>query len=237
MSAATQNEPLPPDYQKIAEKVKSGEYFHEARLMYDDAVHDPMVERYWYLLITVLSAVILFIALGALQSLYPLKTPVPFIYSTQDIVEDLPRINSLVVNKGEAPGEAMLRFLAGNYVSFRESYDIETFDRNINGIRSQSTQEVFDAFQRAIDTRNPESPITLYQRHSKRSITIVSFQRRSETEADVVFEALVSGRGPAKKSRWQANIAFSYSGIALDDETGKVKPLSFIVTGYNVKRL
>lgn len=236
MQSATE---LPPeDYATIAEKIRSGEFFRESRNMYDVDIHDPMTERYLYLLITSLAAIILLVAIIAARGLYPLQTSVPFIVSTHNIVDDLPKIESMLTYSGQDPGDALLHFMVRNYVTMREEYDIETFDRNMNGVQSQSSQEVFKNVQQLVDPRNPESPITLYQRHSKRHISIISSTvPDGETPSiEVVYEAMVDGQVGAKKSRWQANIAFNYSGIELD-ENGKVKPISFMITQYRTKRL
>jgi type IV secretion system protein VirB8 len=222
---------------RIAEKIRSGEYYQEARQMYDLAVHDPMAERYWFLIITGLSLVIALITFIAMQSLYPLQTAVPFIVNSNDIVEDLPHITS-ITEPGETPSDALLRFMVNNYVTFREEYNIDTFDRNLSGVKNQSAEEVYKEFQQRIDPRNAESPITLYQRHSRRSIDIISSRRIADQDfgMEVIYDATVSSKTDVKKSRWQANIAFSYNGVELDDE-GRVKPVTFVVTQYRTKRL
>ncbi len=229
----------PEDYIQISEKVRTGEYFREARGMYDLMVNDPMSERYLYVLITALSLLIFLIAFIAVQSLYPLQRAVPFIVNTNDIAEDLPHIKTLIRTEGENPSEAMLRFLVHNYVTLRETYDIDTFDHNVGGVQSQSSPDVFGGFQQYIDPRNPESPITLYQRHAKRDIEILYSRRLFDQEygMEVIFDALVEDKGEVKRSRWQANIAFQYNGIALDEKSEKVTPVSFIVTQYRTKRL
>jgi type IV secretory pathway component VirB8 len=221
---------------EIAEKVRTGEYFREARGMYDMSVHDPMAERYLYIFITVLALVILAIAQSSMQGLYPLNTQVPLIVDTNDTVEDLPRIQSLVTGKDEAPAESLLRFLVRNYVIMREEYNINTFDRNVNGLKSQSSEAVVKEFQQYIDPRNPDSPITLYQRHSRRHVTVLAIRRVGDG-MEVVYDAVVESKTDIKKSRWRADIAFQYSGIELDDKTDKVKPLTFVVTNYHSKRL
>jgi type IV secretory pathway component VirB8 len=233
------NDDLKDEYQPMAEKIRSGEYFEESRQIYDVLVHDPMAERYFYILITGIAALIFIIAVVAMRSLYPLNTPVPFIFETADIVEDLPHMRTLQLVKGEDPSESVLRFIVGNYVTLREEYNIGTFDRNISGVTNQSTEDVATEYRQAIDPRNPESPITLYQRHSIRKIAILSDKRLLDQDfgMEMVFEATVSGKGEIKKSRWQANVAFQYSGVTLDKATGEVKALSFVVTKYQTKRL
>lgn len=206
--------------------------------MYDLTIHDPMAERYLFVAITGLAIVILLVAVVAARSLHPLEVEVPFIYNANDIVEDLPRIQSLLAEKGENADFALLRFLANNYTTMREEYNIDTFDRNTSGIKSQSTEEVFSEYQRHVNPRNPQSPITMYQRYSTRTISIVSTiaSPDMDNEVEVIFDALVIGHGDAKKTRWKANIAFQYSGITLD-ENDKVKPISFVITKYRVKRV
>jgi type IV secretory pathway component VirB8 len=225
--------------QEIAEKVRSGEYFQEVRQMYDLAVHDPMAERYWFLLITVLSLLIAVVTFFAMQSLYPLVSSVPFIVNSNDIVDDLPRIKSLMTRRHESASDALLEFMTQNYVTLWEEYDIDNFDRNINGVKSQSSEQVFGEYEQFIDRRNPQSPITLYQRHSTRRVSILSVRRMEGDEPgmEVIFEASVESKAEAKKTRWQANIAFQYSGIELDEKIEKVKPVSFVVTQYRTKRL
>ncbi len=222
--------------QKIAEKVRTGEYFREARMMYDFTINDPMSERYIYVFITFCAAVILMIAVIAMNNLYPLQSAVPLTYITHDIVEDIPKVKGLQTYKNENPSEALLRFLVKNYVILREEYDIATFDRDVNGVKSQSSEGAFKDFQQFIDPHNPESPIKVYQRHSKRKITVLSMRRTSDG-MEILFEALIDSRTDVKKSHWRVNMSFQYSGIELDPKTDTVKPMSFVVTDYTSKRL
>lgn len=221
---------------KIAEKVRTGEYFREARMMYDSTVNDPMAERYIYVLITICALIILTIAVNAMQDLYPLQTAVPLTYITHDIVEDIPLVKPLQGYKNEDSSEALLRYLVKNYVIQREEYDINSFDRDVNGVKSQSSEAAFKEFQQFIDPHNADSPITVYQRHSRRKISVLSM-RRLDGGMEVLFEAVVDSRTDVKKSHWRANIAFQYNGIELDQKTNTVKPMSFVVTEYHSKRL
>jgi len=224
------------DYIEIADKVRTGEYFREARKMYDLAIHDPMAERYVFVFLTALSLLTLLIAFSAAQSLYPLKSDVPLIFDTNNVMEDLPRIQKLQKNKEDPASEAALRFMVKHYVEIREQYDIATFDRDVNGVKSQSSDEVDREFRGMISQQNPQGPISQYQRHSKRRIVIISTKRLLDS-MEVIFDAYVESKTDIKKSRFRANIAFKYSGIELDEKGKKVKPVSFLVTKYHSKRL
>jgi type IV secretion system protein VirB8 len=225
------------EHSEVAEKIRSGEFFRESRAMYDFSVHDPMVERYLYVIISVLAGVIFFISISAVHGLYPLKTSVPFIVNSNNIVEDRPNIRTLITQKGEDASTALLRFVVQNYVTLREEYDINIIDRDANGIKAQSNEATFAEYQKLTDPANPESPIAQYQRHSTRKITVLFTRQLSPTTMEVTFEAAVISKDEIKKSNWQANITFNYSGIALDENTGKTKPFTFVVTSYKVKRL
>lgn len=235
--------PAPDEQLLIAEKVRSGEYFREARHMYDLTVHDPMTDRYFYIFITALSLIIFFIAFFAARALYPLDRSVPFIVKTNDIVDDLPLIHPLVAHRGETPSAAVLRFLVKNYVVFHEEYDINHLDRDMSGIAGQSAPAVYKIYQQQMNPANPQSPIALYQRHSQRIITVETVQQASDNPQamQVIYDAQVNTysdtRTDIKKSRWKADITFNYGGVGLDEKTGKVKPLHFMVTGYHTSPL
>ena len=224
------------DQLEIAEKVRSGEYFREAREVYDLGVHDPMSERYMYTFITALALIILLITLKAMQDFYPLNDQVPIIMSAEDNGDDVTHIVSLMQQKSDNPSEMLLRYLVKHYIVTREEYDIATFDRDTGGVKSQSSDTVQKEYVDLIDPSNPDSPLAQYQRHSKRKITILAL-RRLPDEMEVIFEAVVESRTDIKKSRWRANISFQYSGLELDQKTDSAKPVGFVVTKYRSKRI
>jgi type IV secretory pathway component VirB8 len=235
----SQNIP-PEEYLEVAELVRTGEYFRESHNIYDNLIHDPMAERYLYVFITGLSFLILAIALIAMQGLYPLKHSVPFIVGSDSLSEDIPGIRSLLDVKGQDPDEALINYLVYNYVRSWEEYDIDKLDLYLNGIETQSTEEVVEEYKALIDPRNPKSPITLYQRHSEKSIKILNsklYQSNEDYTMDVLFESTVRGKSRVKRARWQAKVTFVYSGIEIDQDTGKIDPISFVVTEYSNKLL
>jgi type IV secretory pathway component VirB8 len=234
----SQSGPADNESTEIAESVRSGEYFRKARTMYDFLVHDLMTERYLYVGITALSILVFIIAIIALQSLYPLKTPVPFIFNIDNVVDDIPNIKTLMERRKEDPSVSLLRFLVENYVTLREEYSIGQFERDKSGVVSQSSPAVLSDYQQMVDPRNPESPLALYQRVAARKVRIVSSRLlEGGDEMEIVYEAVVEGKGELKKTRWQSNIAFKYSGLKLNDKTGKPDPVSFLITRYRTKRL
>jgi len=241
------NELTTEEYIEISEKVRSGEYFREVRQMVDIDLHQPMTDRYWYILLTIPALLIVFSAISALQSLYPLKPEVAFIYGINDIVEDSPHIQSLIKVEGEGADVALQRFLVSNYVKEREEYDVATFDRNQTALQFLSTPQVFLEYQKSIALDNPSSPIVLYQRHTVRNIKILSTQiiqkpeegakGRDYTMRMVFDESLSPANKNATLSRWQVDVAFMYEPVSIDEKTNKVIPYGFLITGYKIRRL
>ncbi len=230
----------PAEYTEIADKIRSGEYFRESQTIYDATVHDMMSERYFYVLITCIAFLIFVVTFVAMQGLYPLDRLEPFIVKAEDLVEEVPRIRTLMASKGDDVEESLMKFVVSNYVILREGYNISTIDKSMNGIKAQSTPKVFEEFQQYIDPSNPESPIKLYQRHTVKTIKVLVVKLIPQDEeygAEVLYEATLESKSEQKKSRWQANIAFNYSGITVDENRAGAKQLSFTVTSYENKLL
>lgn len=242
------SEQTPEDYIEIANKIRSGEYFRDARAMVDIDIHEPMAERYWYLFITFMSLMITSVAVIAFLGFFPLKTRVPFIFGTNDIVDDFPRIRSLLTYIGEDPNFALRRHLVQHYVKLREEYDASFFDINHNAVITLSTEPVLQEYEKFVSPLNPEAPVTLYQRNIQRKINIIStvniendIKKQDSTKEynmRVIYEGVLKkGEQENQQGRYQVDIAFKYKDIRLEKITGKIEPYGFIVTSYHIESL
>lgn len=231
----------PEELETIHRKLRSGEFYAEARDAYSFHVHDSMAERYFYAGITLFSFIILIVALGAMGSMFPLSRSVAFMYENADFAKSLPVVEPLKTQRKEDANAALRRFLMSNYVLQREGYRLSQLERNGNGVRAQSTEEVYAAYEQAIDPRNPQSPIAMFQGNFVREIKIISGRTTKadlasgEYTGEVVFDAFVNSSGRRDTTRWIANIAFRYQPVLVDDEA-KITPFQFMVTQYSVRR-
>ena len=82
------------EYAEISNKVRSGEYFREVRRMVDIELHQPMTDRYLYIMLTIPCVLIVITAFMALNALLPLSTRIPFAYGIKDLLNDYPYIES-----------------------------------------------------------------------------------------------------------------------------------------------
>lgn len=227
-------EPSPEEYLHIAEKVRSGEYFREAKRMYDVSVNNPMAERYFYVFITTIALLIFFTAFYAMQSLYPLSRTVPFIYALNDVLEDMPSIAPLKSHYSQSNDEAVLFFRAKVFVDHFENYDINRLERNYSGVEHDASPEVFARYQLLLQRSNPESPVLKYQRHSTRSVNILSVTKPDEEKnvLEVVFQAVVRRGADVSATLHKAVMEYDYSGVEFDPKTDTVAPVIFKVTSY-----
>lgn len=241
---AEQDKSAPEEYIEIAEKIRSGEYFRDARMMADFDLHEPMTQRYWYVFVAVISVVITVVTYVALNGFYPLRPRVPYFFINDNIVDYAPRIEKLVNYHGENADVALRRYLVKHYVTLREEYNAITFDRNYNAVRVLSTKDTFDKYDSEVSPLNPNSPVSLYQRNTARKINILSTTVLSEpTNSNekikdyrmlVMYEAVLDSEGIQKQATvHKVDVAFKYENIKLDEETGNIKPYGFIVTAYN----
>ncbi|MEZ5691517.1 MAG: VirB8/TrbF family protein [Rickettsiales bacterium] len=237
---------IPENYIEIADKVRSGEYFREAREIADFDLHNPMAERYWYIFLTAFSVIIAFIAFNAWQGLYPLRPSVPFIVTADNIVDDSHSLQKLVAFHGEDANVALRRFLVRHYVKIREEYNADSFDREHDAVGMLSSERVFDEYENFVLPLNPASPIALYQRHTIRTIEILysspvvnpNFDSDGKYYMRVIFNTFLEKDGVKKAGRrYQVDVAFKYKDIKLDQETGKIEPYGFLVTSYDMKGL
>lgn len=230
-------EPTPDDYVHIAEKVRSGEYFREAKSMVDVSVNDPMAERYFYIFITVIALLTFVFAMFAMQSLYPLNRNVPFVYAINDVLEDMPSIAPLRSSPNESVDDAVLYFLGKTFVEHYESYNINKLSRNYGGVEHAATPEILGRYQVLMNTGNPESPVVKYERHTQRTIEPVMVQRMvsPENTLEVTYDAILSNSEASVKTRHNATLSYDYSGVEIDPETDMVTPVSFTVTRYSSK--
>jgi type IV secretory pathway component VirB8 len=236
------------EYVEIANKIRSGEYFRDARAMVDIDIHEPMSDRYWFLFITIMSFLTTGVAIIAWLGFYPLKPKVPFIFATNDVLEDYPRVTPLQSFRGEDPNAALQRHLVKHYTKLREEYNADYFDRNHNAVGQISSPDVLDEYERFVSPLNHKSPVSLYQRHTQRKINIISMENIEnnykkedgvkEYYAIIVYEEILKiGETENRRGQYQVDIAFLYKDIKLDKTTGKIEPYRFYVTSYKVKNL
>ena len=227
-----------PSNEEIAEKIQTGEFFRESLQAYHLNYHDPMTDRYFFIGITGLSILVFILAFSAIVAFYPLDQDVPFIYYTDDLVSDFPKMTPLG-DRDQDANYLLKTFLTTNYLRLREGYSVTTVDRNQVGVQSQSSDEVFLEYQQLLDPRNAESPISKFQRNAVRRVEPLTYSLATAgggAERMIISyrERVIAGTDVSSQRR-RAIITFRFNEIEVDQSTGEASEMSFLVTGYKTE--
>lgn len=218
----------PIDPQEIRETVESGEYFATARKWYDDLYHRPLAERSYFVVITLMAGLTIFISLMVYASLFPLTRAVPYTILSQDEEsDDVPYITPLRQAIGEDLNVSIARFLLGNYVTAREKYkyDVVEVERQFNRIRATSGENVLNQFLAELDASNPSSPVNKYGRDTERMVRIdkvVMNMEATPPQAQVYFATNLAKGASQQVNQWLATIAFRLPLLKVDQQVNMV---------------
>lgn len=233
----------------ILEKVKSGDYFIEARKWYNDKYLSVVSERSVIALIATLM-VILFIFLTInIMALYPTSREVRFVIESEDTLNEFSVVKSLGLNHVSAQDVdlSIAKYLAAKYVLTWEYYPANghTTDQllpKVNFIKNNSSRDVYKIFQTQIVISNPDSPLIKYRDKAIRNIFIKSVKieqsklQIKEKKAIVLFDAVVQWNDGRKEfSKGEAQMLFSFTDpeSVLNDEL----PIDFVVINYTSSQL
>lgn len=254
------------EQRSIALAVEDGSYFKQARDWYSEIVHMPIAERSYYIIIIFLCVINTYFAIQSFTGVFPISPMVPFTVYSDNIWDDLPRINRIAENKLEDKNVAVMKFLLRTYVENRESYDLKLYEFRYRNIWNHSSKGVFERYKELMDASNPYGPYRLYANKERRIITIRSLDyERGEEEsfARIRFYAsvvsLTTGKVVSQSSQ-EALIRYKYTDFSVDQsldqsvwaarffgltggglrdsgERRKVVPMTFLVLDYQVKEL
>ncbi len=215
------------DPKKIKQKLQSGEYFRDARIWYNELYHRPIGERSFFIVITLLSAITIWLSVHVYLSMFPLKPVIPYIILSENIVDEYPVISPLRQAPSEDLNISIARFLIANYVQMRENYqyDVQKMEWSFNRVRSTSTEQEFAKYQHVVNPQNPASPFNKYGRDARREIAISNITLDLESKpssAQVHFTSKVIRNKQVQINNWVANITFSFPKLKVDQETNIV---------------
>lgn len=194
------------------------------------------------------SAVLMSLLLAAgYLVLLPLKERTPFIVLA-DPFTGTATVAPLVSDLSRSPvtaNAAINKANIANYIMSRESYDYDILNhRDWQLVWTMSTKEVGSAYDRALSTGNPASPIKLYGKHRAIRINIISLVPNQEGwfdrkgAATVRFQRVLVEKSsglPTVLDTRVATVLYTYNeALSLSSAQRFSNPLGFQVTDYRV---
>lgn len=231
------------DAKKIAESIRSGKYYQEARQWYGALYIGPISERTFFLIVAILSAFVAFAGIMAALSLTPLTTKPAIVVPADPRAEDI--VLSLIPLRkpGDDLDESLRNFFVTQYVQSREGYEVNAYTRNANFIRAQSDEATYNEYAATYLASNPHSPAAALGVNGLRIATIksVSISGRGKTgSAKVKFSTELKGVDDTTRTQWTAKLDFNYTSLKIESVTNtethkkelKITDPTFQVTKY-----
>ncbi len=231
------------EQQEVAELIRSGKYFSEARSWFQALYIGPIAERSFFLLVAIMAGLIALVGFVALMTFLPLTERPALLVATTAPDRVIPVINR-VRPTGQKLETALERFLLQEYVERRESYTAQEYAINLAFIRAHSEASVFASYDALYGAANPRSPVAILGTSGKRIATVQTIALNGATQAVVKFSTELEGVGTQPKSQWTATLTYAYSPMrtteVTDPQTGEkdvlVEDLQFKVVSYAVSQ-
>ncbi|MDX2095425.1 MAG: VirB8/TrbF family protein [Alphaproteobacteria bacterium] len=202
----------------IAESIRSGAYFTQARAWFEVMYIGPISERSFFLLIAFLAALVALFSASALVRLMPLTDRSPVLVPASARNDDIYMSLLPLTEGGQAVNPSILQFFVTQYVIAREGYFSQTFVTNARFVRAQSDVAAYNAYAVAYTPGNAASPFAALGEYGQRLITIHSVRMGRRTEgkgsAEVTFSAETRGVDAPSTTRWTARLEYIYTELA-----------------------
>lgn len=229
--------------QYIAQSVKDGSYFAEAKEFYAIKYLYPFTLRAQILLISMLVVVGAYVSFQTFINDY-ISVPVPFAMYARDQVNYYPMIKPLALET-EPVELSISRYLAQRYVILRESYDYKDFTadnkaHSFEEIRALSSKKVYREYTDYMDTEiNSSSPLLLYKNKFKKKVAITHSQL-NKVEGQLVgatidYTVHTKSLTSNEIGHYRADIEFYLN--SLDKVAAGQEKLDFIITQYSTYKL
>jgi type IV secretion system protein VirB8 len=230
--------PLGPSAQDIAAMVQSGEYFSEARAWYRQKYILPIAQRSLLLMLVVLGLIVIGYNLKSIVDYGELRRIVRLVMPVEDTASLDAKLIRIAPDPHMNRNMAMVRYLLGEYVTLRETYDPYRITPIMRQVYGMSAPEETKRYYQAMQASNPASPIRRYEERLLRQVSIdqvtwhmLADQAGSDT-ATVAYTVQEQENGVARTFHDQAEVDFTWTPFTFGKDAASVKPYQFQVTGY-----
>ncbi len=205
---------------QIADAIRSGSYFVEARKWFEAMYIGPISERTFFLIIALLAGLVAFFSLAAVIRFMPITNRDPVLVYATDRHDDVYMTLVPLTKKGEAANHAITEFFLTQYVLAREGYFSQTFASNARFVREQSDVESYNAYATAYSPSNAASPFAGLGEYGQRLITMRSVRvdpvREGKGSAELMFTAETKGLDTASTTNWTAKLDYIYTELTTE---------------------
>lgn len=208
---------MPEPDKHIAESIRSGAYFVQARAWYGALYIGPISERTFFIIIAFLAVLVAFFSVSGMMRLLPITDRNPVLVYATDRPDDVYMSLLPLAKVREPVSPAILQFFVTQYVIAREGYYSQTFAANARFVRAQSDVNAYNAYATAYSPTNPQSPMASLGEFGQRLVTVYSVQISPIVEgkgtANVIFSAETRGGEVSSTTNWTAKLDYIYKEL------------------------
>lgn len=244
------------DNAEIAESIRSGRYFSDARAWYRAVYIGPISERTFFLIIALIAGLVAVFSVKAVMNLMPMHSKLQLVLPQRG-EERVPRLVKLKQSASQTAADALERYFVLRYIDAREGYSAQLFAENALFVYGQSDQATYNAYYAAAE--NPQGFAATLGELGVRRVTVKGVKVDHEKpqrdgQGKLVDGGLVKGSARVRFStdtlsgdaltteQWVATISYHYTPLMTqtveDPKTGveetKIQDPKFQVVSYGV---
>ena len=206
--------------QSIAQMVKDGSYFREARQWFEAVYVAPIAERGFFLIISMLAILVALVSIFALGGLMPIHERPGVVIATDRPFDLHPRL-SKVRPRGDTVEPAMEQQLLRLYVSAREGYEVSRYNSNYAYVLAHSDEPTGQAYTQLYSSANPQSLAALLGYSGQRVVSVdnitISDSGTSRTARVSYTTELINVPSGNAKTRWTAELQYHYTPLTVTE--------------------
>lgn len=209
------------------------DYYSEAESWSADRAREISASRKIAWIIAGVAAAIALLEAIALVFLVPLKTVVPYTLLVDRQTGHVETLNPLE-RKTITPDSALVRSFLVQYVTQRESFDIDQLKDNYRKVALWSAEAARSRYISETQASNPQSALATLPRRAIISVQILSVSALSDDSALVRFTTTRTDPGAQAQiaQHWASVVKYRFNSAAMSAEDRMVNPLGFQVIRY-----
>jgi type IV secretion system protein VirB8 len=171
---------------------------------------------------------------GALASLLPLKTTIPYVITVDRQTGYAELAQKLAPGGALTQQQAVIQSAIVQYVLARETFDAADLKEQYRRVQLWSDEAARQGYVQWMAKANPQSPLNLYPASTTLKVTVKGVTMLDANNALVRFDAerVDPAATSSQLQSFAATIGFRFSGEPMRMEDRFVNPLGFQVTHY-----
>lgn len=248
--------------ESIKYSVEKGKYFKEAFDWYSNTYLRPIVDRTFFVFMSIMGIVIIYYVISLVFMILPLKEDIYITIKEKDLTKYETSIIDLSKNSiSSSSDEQILQYLITNYVIERETHNYKSANIfNVNEklakIKNTSSKDVYNNFKYFMSSEYKDGPYYYFGKDIETEVQINSFKfvriKRDNLisklidyfnvnlmpiKAEVEYTLTTKIGDNITKQKRKAVLSFKFVGIDYNEASKKYSNVSFIVTSYKNKVL